>query len=74
MDCATTNLLSRMGCYLNNTLIDEMVGLVFLFLVCIAGLFLMGMAFIDGVIKPWRNGKAHRAAPPDADAANTEQV
>ena len=74
MDCATTNLLSRMGCYLNNTLVDEMVGLVFLFLVCIAGLFLMGMAFIDGVIKPWRNAKAHRAAPPDADAANTEQV
>lgn len=75
MDCAAiTNLLNRMGCHLNNTLVDEMVGLGFLFLVCIAGLFIIGMAFVDGVIKPWRNGKAHHAAPLDADATNTEEV
>ena len=74
MDCAAiTNLLNRMGCHLNNTLVDEMVGLGFLCLVAVAGLFIMGSAFVDGVIKPWRNGKAH-PAPPDADATNTEQV
>ena len=74
MDCAAiTNLLNRMGCHLNNTLVDEMVGLGFLCLVAVAGLFIMGSAFVDGVIKPWRNDAAHPTTQTDADS-DSEQV
>lgn len=39
MDCgAVSNLIARIGCQLNNALVAEMVGLIFLFPVCIAGL------------------------------------
>lgn len=69
MDCAAVaNWIARMGCHLNNTLVDEMLGLGFLCAVAVAGLFIMGAAFVDGVIKPWRNGKAHPAAQTGADS------
>ena len=39
MDCGTvSNLIARIGCHLNNTLVAEMAAPVFLFPVCIAGL------------------------------------
>lgn len=39
MDCGTvSNRIARIGRHLNNTLVAEMVRLIFLFLVCIAGL------------------------------------
>lgn len=74
MDCATVHWVARAGCHLNNTYLDELAAMVFLILVCVVVLFMLGMSFIDGVIKPWRKGKANPAAPPDADATNTEQV
>lgn len=67
------NWLVRVGDKLNSTYYDELAALGLLFLACVAGMFIVGMAFNDGVIKPWRNGKAQSTDQQDADA-DSEQV
>ena len=52
------NWVVWLGDKLNSTYYDELAALGFLFVACVAGMFIVGMAFNDGVIKPWRNGKA----------------
>ena len=69
MDCAiVTDWIGRMGCRLNNTHVDEWAGLTFLGVACLAGLFIIGMAFRDGVIRPWRASTPDTQSLLDVDA------
>ena len=55
MDCGTvSNLLARYACVMNNTMVDELVGLSILGLLCVSGIVLLVKAFIAG----WRSTPA----------------
>ena len=48
MDCGTiSNLIARLGCHLNNTTVDETLGLAGLAIIGVGGLALMVKALIE---------------------------
>ena len=68
MDCtAVSNWLSRQVCHLNNSSVDEMVGLAFLIFIAVGGMAILVKAFIDG-IKPQSPGTPDSLGQSDGNA------